>query len=825
MNIRKILYLSTAISIFMTLALVVISLYFSTAIRHRMEHADLAARLAHSTAELTLLTEEYIAYRLQRVELQWNTKIASIRELVSHGAAPEILAILKRDVELLNESFEQLKQSTNKIAQAARAENEEQLFRLKELELRRITRMRLLYTEISRNAFRLSVQARHETAQFQQRNNMLTDGYAILMLLFLGISSVVLIRVIGRKLGVLSASAVLIGQGNLDTVVPDLGSDEIGSLGKTLNQMRAQLQKFAAAEHASAMAIMESEERFRDFAETAADFFWETDAELRFCRLEGHFEMVTGKSPAAVMGQKFANFWSANEQNIAAIDQVETAINARQSFEDIQFYWDYSEQESRIIAFSGKPVSGGAGKPSGYRGSGHDITENQKLSNELLYQATHDSLTDLINRREFERRLRRLLETAKENDSCHILCYLDLDQFKLINDSCGHLAGDELLRQIVAVLGVQLRARDTLARLGGDEFGILFEHCQMNDARTKAEKMRVQVDDFRFVWEGKIFKIGLSVGMVALTKENSDIDHVLRAVDAACYMAKEQGGNRVVVDQQDDDSHLSSRQDEIQWVARINRALDDDRFILYFQPIVRTGDPDSGDLHYEILLRLVSEEGETIPPGAFIPSAERFNLSARLDQWVVQKTLNWLAAHPDHLQQLSLCSINLSGLSIGDADFKHFLLQQIEESQVPAEKICFEITETAAIRNLSMALKLIKSVKDLGCQIALDDFGSGLSSFGYLKKLPVDYLKIDGTFITEILTDSVDLAMVKSINEVGQLLGKQTIAEFVESEAIASKLKEIGFDFCQGYHYGKPRPLASLAAESGEVPLKEVAQQ
>ena len=290
-------------------------------------------------------------------------------------------------------------------------------------------------------------------------------------------------------------------------------------------------------------------------------------------------------------------------------------------------------------------------------------------------------------------------------------------------------------------------------------------------------------------------------------------------------MAKEPGGNRVVVDQQDDDSHLSSRQDEIQWVARINRALDDDRFILYFQPIVRTGDPDSGDLHYEILLRLVSEEGETIPPGAFIPSAERFNLSARLDQWVVQKTLNWLAAHPDHLQQLSLCSINLSGLSIGDADFKHFLLQQIEESQVPAEKICFEITETAAIRNLSMALKLIKSVKDLGCQIALDDFGSGLSSFGYLKKLPVDYLKIDGTFITEILTDSVDLAMVKSINEVGQLLGKQTIAEFVESEAIASKLKEIGVDFCQGYHYGKPRPLASLAAESGEVPLKEVAQQ
>ncbi len=436
-----------------------------------------------------------------------------------------------------------------------------------------------------------------------------------------------------------------------------------------------------------------------------------------------------------------------------------------------------------------------------------DVTQARNLSREISFQASHDALTGLINRHEFERRLRRVLETACTDATENALCYMDLDQFKLVNDTSGHAAGDELLRQIGQLLKERIRKRDTLARLGGDEFGLLMEHCSLNEARRVAENLIKTVDEMSFFWEDKVFNIGVSVGLVAVNRESESIDGVLSAADSACYMAKEQGRNRVHLHQEDDEE-LARRHGEMQWAVRLPRAIKEERFQLYFQDIVPIeGGKNHQAGYYELLLRMEDEAHNLILPGAFLRAAERYNLSDKLDRWVIKQAFHWLQDHPKQQEQLNLCSINLSGLSLSNKTFLPFVVKELEASGIPPRKICFEITETVAIANLRSATAFISALREMGCRFSLDDFGSGLSSFAYLKNLRVDFLKIDGLFVIDILDDPMDLAMVKSINEIGHVMGKQTIAEFVENDAVLEKLKEIGVDYAQGYGIGKPRPI------------------
>ncbi|WP_439510356.1 ammonium transporter [Marinimicrobium koreense] len=436
-----------------------------------------------------------------------------------------------------------------------------------------------------------------------------------------------------------------------------------------------------------------------------------------------------------------------------------------------------------------------------------DVSVTRELARELTHQAAHDALTGLLNRAEFERRLERLMQEDPEGS--HVLCYLDLDQFKVVNDTCGHIAGDELLRQLAVLFQSRVRDSDVLARLGGDEFGIVLNNCGVDEALQVADSIRELVEDFRFSWESKTFAVGVSIGLVPIEHYGKGLSPLLGAADAACYAAKDGGRNRVHV-YEPDDQLLLERQGEMQWVNRIRRALDEDRLRLYVQPIVSL-DADDEVPRYEVLVRMLDENGGVIPPGAFMPAAERYSVATAIDRWVVANTLAWVGDDRRKRGRVSGdYSINVSADSITDRDFLDFVLSCLQRSQVPPESICFEITETSAIANLSSAIRFIERLKSIGCRFALDDFGSGVSSFGYLKNLPVDFIKIDGSFVKDICRDSTARVMVGSINNIGQEMGLKTVAEFVESADILEALRELGVDFAQGYYLGKPKPLTAL---------------
>ena len=441
-----------------------------------------------------------------------------------------------------------------------------------------------------------------------------------------------------------------------------------------------------------------------------------------------------------------------------------------------------------------------------------DITDAHRLSAELSYQASHDELTGLFNRRAFEQRLELLLHSASEENVEHALCYLDLDQFKVINDSCGHVAGDELLRQLASLLQTKVRKSDSLARLGGDEFGLLMEYCSLDHARRVAETLRSTIDQFRFAWGERSFPIAASIGLVPINKDSEDISAVLSAADSVCYAAKELGRNRIQ-EYHPNDTKLKRHAREMHWLAHLHQLLEDNDngLRLYHQPIQAFSKENTITDYCEILIRLPAEDGRIISPAAFLNVAERYNLIHQVDRWVIANTLDWLMSQPIFLAQLNCFSINLSGRSLGNnGEFLQFIIEQFRRTQVPAEKICFEITETSAFSNLNSAIRFISELKQLGCRFALDDFGSGLSSFSYLKNLPVDVLKIDGAFVKNIVNDPIDHAMVCSINDIGHLMGKQTVAEFVETEAVMNELQTIGVDYVQGYFIGRPQPINRL---------------
>jgi len=459
------------------------------------------------------------------------------------------------------------------------------------------------------------------------------------------------------------------------------------------------------------------------------------------------------------------------------------------------------------VALVGSPIRT-EGKISGAVLVLHDMTQERQYIANLSWQATHDALTGLANRREFEYRLELALAGLAHQPARHAVMFLDLDQFKLVNDTSGHAAGDELLRHICAVLQQGIREGDTLARLGGDEFGILLENCTPEAAEKIAEGLRQAVESLHFVWKGRPFMTTVSVGLVHVSNTPTTLEASLRAADMACYMAKEKGRNRVQI-YHDDDSELSTRFGEMAWIQRLHMALEENRFCLYSQEIARLGrDGAPGDGHVEILLRLRDESGRLILPDSFIPAAERYGMMTTLDRWVVQnvfKIISECLSDNHRSGPMAVCAINLSGSSIGDDAFLEYLRQQFQIYAIPPELICFEITETSAIANLGSAIRFINELKSLGCRFSLDDFCAGMSSFAYLKHLPVDFLKIDGSFVKDMLDDPVNRAMVEVINHIGHVMGKQTIAEFVESHQIEQALLEIGVDYAQGYVIERPQ--------------------
>lgn len=440
-----------------------------------------------------------------------------------------------------------------------------------------------------------------------------------------------------------------------------------------------------------------------------------------------------------------------------------------------------------------------------------DVSESRRLSVKLNYQATHDELTGLLNRRAFGRHLAEYLRRARNDESEHGLCFIDLDQFKIVNDTAGHQAGDLLLRQVATLLQRHIRERDLVARLGGDEFAIILENCKLETAGELAEKLRTELEDFQFIWNDLRFQVGCSIGLTSITATSSDTSTLLRSADMACYMAKEHGRNRVHV-LQEDDQDMAQQRGEMQWLGRIRSALEEGRLFLDAQRLECFRDPRK--LRYEVLVRLINEEGVIVAPGAFLPASERFGVIHQIDRWVIDTVCRELAAHPEHLDALEACHINLSARSFEHQDFADFVIETMEKYRIPPRKLCFEITETAAIRNLVDITGFMDRLSDEGSTFALDDFGAGFSSFGYLRSLKVDCLKIDGLFVRDIVTDETDLAMVRAINEIGQTLGKTIIAEFVESSAAAEQLRAMGVHYGQGNYIHYPCRFEDLLAES-----------
>ncbi len=551
--------------------------------------------------------------------------------------------------------------------------------------------------------------------------------------------------------------------------------------------------------------LVHSQERFRDFAETAAELFWETSAELQVTWVSERYHEITGQLPQTILGRDYREVIVSRLVNEEDMDRLQQCLIRRTAFSELEILVGRESGDERHILLSGKPCYSGTGEFNGYRGTGRDVSKSRKLENLLSYQATHDELTGLPNRREFVRRLESKLSSENSAGTPSVLGYLDLDQFKVVNDSVGHLAGDQLLVQVAKLISSQLRGQDTVARLGGDEFGLLLDNCTPDQAIATMQRTIAAFEAFRFRWDDHVYGVGASIGLVAVAAE-VDTSELLSRADVACFAAKDNGRGRVHL-YRSGDSDSASHHRELLMAAGIRESISNNRFCLYAQPIAAYSDVATAELqieHYEILLRLQAQDGSLVYPGAFIPAAERYGLMGNVDRWVIDNTLNQMQQHAAN--GAPSVTINLSGQSLSDDELADFVVCLLKKYQIEPARVCFEITETAVIRNLVQAQDFVRRMNAIGCKFALDDFGSGLSSFGYLKTFKVDFLKIDGSFVRDIVDDETDRLMVASINQIGKSLGIKTIAEFVENDAIAAELREIGVDLLQGYGIGKPVP-------------------
>lgn len=534
-----------------------------------------------------------------------------------------------------------------------------------------------------------------------------------------------------------------------------------------------------------------------------------TDAQGNVRYLNPIAERLTGWKSHEVQGVPFSTVFLVVDQ--VTREPVENPINKALLEEQIVGLANNTilichDGTEYPIADSAAPIRDRQGQIIGAVIVFHDVTESRYLARQLSWEANHDALTGLINRRRFEQQLVEAIASVQDSNHQHALCYLDLDQFKVVNDTAGHIAGDELLRQITALIQQGVRDSDTLARLGGDEFGILLTQSPLSQAAKIAENLKDLVHQFRFIWNGKTFIIGVSIGVVAIDQNSQDLRELLGAADAACYAAKARGRNCVHIYSLDD-SELIKQRGERQLISKISRALETNRFCLYYQKIVSITSKPLVE-HYELLLRMLDENGEVVSPNEFIPAAERYGLITEIDCWVIETFFsNYHKLPKKDVVNQGLYTINLSGASISNNQFLRFLIEQFSRYQVPPQTIGFEITETAAIANFEQARYFMSELKKIGCCFALDDFGSGLSSFAYLMNLPVDYLKIDGAFVKNISHNLISQALVEGFNRIAHAMNLKTIAEFVEDEAILEKLREIGVDYAQGYGIARPVPI------------------
>jgi diguanylate cyclase (GGDEF)-like protein/PAS domain S-box-containing protein len=444
------------------------------------------------------------------------------------------------------------------------------------------------------------------------------------------------------------------------------------------------------------------------------------------------------------------------------------------------------------------PIRNGAGDAIGTVLVFRDVTRTRNLAEQLTWQASHDALTGLVNRRQFEILLKEMLENARIRDICHAVLYVDLDQFKIVNDTCGHVAGDELLKQLATLLQAPIRDSDTLARLGGDEFGVLLDGCTPAKASSIATELLETIQDFHFVWDNKTFRLGASIGVVSVDRNSGSMASVLSAADAACYIAKDKGRNRVWI-HESQDSEMVQRRGEMEQISRITAAFEEERFMLYKQMIKPIAAESDEGRYYELLIRMADEEGSVTPPMTFLPAAERYGIMPNIDRWVIRRAFRGLADPVKAFEAADRFAINLSAQTLIDDRFLDFVVDQFAETGVDPARICFEITETTAIANWVRATHFISVLKSMGCQFALDDFGSGMSSFGYLKNLSVDFIKIDGLFVKDMVRDPFDGVMVEAIHHIARVMGIRTIAEFVEDDAILARLRELDVDYAQGY--------------------------
>ena len=551
-----------------------------------------------------------------------------------------------------------------------------------------------------------------------------------------------------------------------------------------------------------------SEQRFRDFADTAADWFWELDADLRLSYLSERYHEITGNSAQNLLGLTHTEWLSTicpdKEVARAHIEQLESDSQ----FHNLELEIAGAAGESRMHTISGKPVFDQTNTFQGYRGTGRDVTGSHRMSRQLAHQASHDSLTGLANRREFEERLGRVLESARSGNGEHALCYLDLDQFKVVNDTCGHTAGDQLLKEVSNLLRSNMRQRDSLARLGGDEFGVIIEHCNLEQAEHLAETLRKAICSFRFVWRSASFSIGASIGLMPVSRTAQSVADILSAADNACYLAKEHGRNRIHICS-DNDVELARRRQEAHWSTRIRNALDEDLFSLTLHPILplngsSIADGSSEKRSFEMYLRMQDDEGKEVPAAVFLPAAERYHIAPELDRWALRHILQWLADDSERLSNIIHCCVNLTAASLRDEEFVNSTVVLLNESGVPADKLCFGLPETTLLDGNSASSRFIDCMRELGAHFSVNGFGTGQATVRSIAQLPVDSLKLHKDIVGDVVDNPVARTLAKNLVEIARLTGRQSVAPWVESVAAIEVLREIGVEFAVGPAIGKP---------------------
>jgi len=642
------------------------------------------------------------------------------------------------------------------------------------------------------------------------RQSLLIAGAEILFtLLALGIAGFLLTRHIKSLL----AATLKISRGDYDLQIPVASRDEIGLLASNFNSMTEAIRNRIAALHQSEHDLHEEKERAEVTLHSIGDGVITTDLQGRVRYLNPVAETLTGYTLAEGVGKPIETLYRVQDQATGsplanparlclAVDTLISGVNLAQLVS--------TDGQSYAVEETAAPIRSKEGKTIGAVLVFHDVTEAREASRKLAYQATHDTLTGLINRREFERQVEEALQDAKANGTTHAFCYMDLDQFKVVNDTCGHIAGDGLLVELATMMRHRVRETDTVARLGGDEFGILMRNIPINEAHALAEDIRNRVRDYRYLWDGQTFEVGISIGVVPIRPDTTAAADIFSNADIACFVAKDKGRNQIHVSSLDD-VEQARRHLEMQWSVRIPSALENNRFVLHCQKIYPLDATRGEAPRCELLVRMLEEDGSLILPGRLIPAAERFRHMPEIDRWVIRNALQLIARHGSTLG-LAAYAINLSGQSLGQEDLLDFVKREILRSGVNPGLVTFEITETAAIRNVSHAARFMTELKKMGCQFSLDDFGSGLSSFGYLKMLPVDYLKIDGSFVRNMVRDEHDHSIVVAITQIAKTLKIACVAEFIEDEATLLALKEIGVDYGQGYYLHRPEAISSQAA-------------